>query len=369
MAELYVTIYKGLYDCYHAQNHIAEAHKYYVLYSQSEKNVLKAENNRQLTEMRILFDSEKKEKANEVLRKENELKAMTIKRKSALIWLTISALAFTILLSIYIYNRFNNKRKANIELERLNEKILHQNNKLEVLNQELKQANKEKDKILSIIGHELRNPLFWFQNLAEVLSKRYATMSPEKVQKSLAALDESAKNAFHLMDNLLNWSRSRLNRINPRYGQYALEKLVNESTRMFDSILKHKGISLFANIPDNASAYVDPDLFSFVVRNLVSNAIKYTPNNGFIDIDCTDNEHEIIVCISDSGVGIPLKNIDYLFDPNENFTKPGLMDEQGSGFGLKLCKEFTELNHGKIWVNSLEGKGTRFTFTIPKLVN
>ena len=281
-------------------------------------------------------------------------------------WLFIAILAITFLLCILIYTRFTNKKKANEKLEILNKKILDQNRKLEKLNNEMDQANREKDKILSVIAHELRNPLYWFQNLAEVLSKRYRSMPPGKVQKSLSALDESAKNAFHLMDNLLQWSRSRLNRITPKYGLHSLDTLIDECTRMYETILRQKEINLTASVPAGAKANIDPDLFSVVVRNLVSNAIKYTPVKGMIDIGCSEKGNEYVIDISDSGVGISDDNMNVLFDPGYHVSSQGLLQEKGSGFGLKLCKEFVELNHGTINVTSETGRGTRFVFTVPK---
>lgn len=355
----------GLFQCYHLQQNIKKALEYYITFSQLEKKKLLAENNQQLAELRVTFESEKKEQDNQFLRKENELKEMSIKRKSAFMWLFLIGLAFTILLCIIIYSRFEGKRKANRELSVLNDKILIQNKALDKLNKELEQANQEKDKILSIIAHELRNPLFWFQNLAEVLSKRYHTMSSEKIQKSLASLDESAKNAFHLMDNLLHWSRSRLNRIIPRKASLLLDLLLHESSRMYETILQQKEITLKVDCPHGTRVFVDSDLFTCVVRNILSNAIKFTPTMGFIEIKCIENVRFVTISISDSGVGIENENIQKLFAPDQYYSIPGLMQEKGSGFGLKLCKEFVELNGGEIWVKSETGKGTQFDFTVP----
>ena len=361
-------ILSGLFQCYLGKKDSIRALQYHMLLSEVEIKFLKAESDRQLAELRVTFDSEKKEKDNQMLRKENELKELIIQRKNAVMLLVIAGLAFTILLCFLIYMRFINKNKANKKLEVLNRKILEQNNELETLNKELEQVNREKDKVLSIIAHELRNPLYWFQNLAEVLSKRYHTMPPEKLHKSLSALDESAKNAFHLMDNLLHWSRSRLNRITPVYGVHSLEALISNNTRMYETILRQKEISLQADIPSNARVNVDPDLFSVVIRNLLSNAIKYTPVKGKIDINCREchDGRDYMVNICDSGVGISDENIGILFDTGYEVSSPGLLKEKGSGFGLKLCKEFVEMNHGAIHVKSETGKGSHFVFTVPK---
>ena len=360
--------YAGLFQCYQIKKDKAKALKYHILLSDIEKKLLNVENNRQLAILHISFDLERKEKDNQVLRKENELKEMTIKRKTAFIWLIIVVLAFAILLCILTYRRFYGKQKANHILEKLNVKILKQNEALEKLNNELEKANQEKDIMFSIITHELRNPLYWFQNLAQMLSKKYQTMAPDKVRKTLNALDESAKNAFHLMDNLLNWSRSKLKRITPRKGNHLVGTLVSDTVRMYETILQQKDIHFIMRVDENAHVFVDPDLFNCVLRNLVSNAIKYTPTEGIISVECIEDESYFLIMVKDSGKGISGENIRKIFDGSEYFSLPGLMQEKGSGLGLKICIEFVELNNGKIWVSSEKGKGTTFYFTVPKAV-
>lgn len=369
LSEVRLMSNKGLYNCYLELNNFPMALKYHAAFTELEKKKLQAEYSQQLAELKLTFESEKKEKDIEYLRKENELNEMSIKRKSALMWLFMIALALAVSLCIIIYTRFESKNRANKELKTLNSKILEQNRELDKLNKELEIVSREKDKIFSIIAHELRNPLFWFQNLAEVLSAKFLTMSPEKMKKSLTALDESAKNAFHLMDNLLHWSRSRLNRITPKISPQPLDKLIFEATRMYNTIIQQKDIELVVEIPEGVVIKADPDLFTCVIRNLVSNSVKYTHPRGFIHISCLTDQPEIKIRISDSGIGIPDKQLVKLFDNSYSFSNPGLMNEQGSGLGLKLCKEFIELNGGKIWVNSEDGKGTRFEFTVPKYLN
>lgn len=360
--------YLGLYECYQWVGDVTQALHYHILLFDIEKKLLNTENNKQLAILQVSFDLERKEIDNNILRKDNDLKEMTIKRESAFLWLIIVALGFTVLLCILIYSRFKSKQRANKTLESLNIKILKQNETLEKLNDDLEKANQEKDIVFSIITHELRNPLYWFQNLVEVLSKKHQTMKPEKVQKSLRALDESAKNAFHLMDNLLNWSRSRLKRITPKKNNHSLLSMISEVAQMYETILQHKEIRFQMKVFDNAKVFVDPDLFTCVLRNLISNAIKFTLPNGIISLECMEDEKEFIVMVSDSGKGIEGEDLRKIFAMNEYFSSPGLMQEKGSGLGLKICMEFVELNNGKIWVNSSPNKGTSFYFTVPKAV-
>jgi signal transduction histidine kinase len=338
--EILEGIYSGLYACYSLVGDYKSALQYHVSLLDVEKKLLNVENKRQLALLNLSFDVERRDKDNQMLRTDNELKELQIKRKNALMWLIVVALSCMIVLCVTIYIK---------------------NGKLAALNQELEKVNREKDKLFTIISHELRNPLYWFQNLAEVLSKKFKEMPADKVQKSLSALDESAKNAFHLMDNLLQWSRSKLNRIHPKMAIHNLYGLVSGTADMYLTILRHRELAFHNDIPEGIMVYADADLLACIIRNLISNAIKYTPSQGVIRIECTGSEGLITVKVSDSGMGMTDSDIfgDHII------SVPGLSEEKGSGLGLKLCKEFVELNGGSIWAKSSAQTGAQIYFTVP----
>ncbi|HXB94546.1 MAG TPA: tetratricopeptide repeat protein [Puia sp.] len=361
--EMLQNIYQGLYECYATRGEYRTALGYHVLLLETQRRLLNVEKARQLSVLNISFDLERKEKDNQVLRADNELKESLIKRKTTFIWLVVIALSFTLVLCLYIYHRLYANKKANRQLEKLNHTVTEQNGALARLNEQLELANREKDKLFSIISHELRNPLYWFQNLSEVLSKKFREMPPEKVQKSLSALDESAKNAFHLMDNLLQWSRSKLKRVHPRKAEHELRPLVADTVEMYLTILRYKEVEFCNDIPDGVRIYADADLFGCVIRNLVSNAIKYTPAAGTIRVGCSITEDIVTVVVRDSGMGIRHTDIGSIFS-EKIVSAAGLMQEKGSGIGLKLCKEFVELNGGIIRAESMPGGGTSFYFTV-----
>jgi len=365
LTEVFHDSYWGLYRCYLIEGHYAKALQYYVLFSEADKKQIRAENNQELAELRLTFESEKKEKDNELLRQDNEFKKNTILRKDAFILMAVIALSISAVFALLFYTLFETKKKAHRKLAKLNDKVVIQNFELEKLNKELENANREKDKIFSIITHELRNPLFWFQNLTQMLSLKYNKMPSDMVRKTLEALDESAKNAFQLMDNLLHWSRSRLNRITPVINDHSLEKLVHESSRMYETILRQKNIRLTINLPEGVLIKADADLFMSVIRNLVSNAIKFTPEYGTIEISAVSENHGYIISVQDSGIGIEEKQKQTIFKSDSESSSIGLMNEKGSGFGLKLCKEFVEINGGSIWITDNSVKGSCFSFSVP----
>ncbi|ASB48602.1 tetratricopeptide repeat protein [Alkalitalea saponilacus] len=351
LSETIPHIHKGLYKCYLKINDLQKAMSHLEEYSRLKERWLLEKNQQQLAEMFILFEADKMEQNNQILKADNQLKEMSIKRKKMLIGFIIGALILFILLSLLIYWRFYNNRQAH-------RKQMELNHQLEI-------ANREKDKLMSIISHELRNPLYWFQNLTKSLSIKHRVLPPETTEKSLLALDESASQTFHLMDNLLFWSRSRLNRITPKNDLTNIHLLINQNTRIFSSILEQKGIMLVNNIPNDLAIKTDPNLIGCVFRNLVSNSIKFTPSNGQIIIDVIKNSENIVFSVTDNGKGIEPAIREKLFKQNKEISTLGIMNEHGSGLGLKLCFEFIEMCGGGMFLDSEHQNGTKICFSLP----
>jgi light-regulated signal transduction histidine kinase (bacteriophytochrome) len=154
-------------------------------------------------------------------------------------------------MSLLILGRLRYNERMNKQLTLLNEKIIFQNKELEVLNKNLQQAGQEKDKLFSIISHELRNPLFWFHNLSSMLSRNYKNMDGAKLERSLSSLNESAQNVYHLMDNLLFWSRSQLNRIVPRKSEFIVNDKIEDVFHTFKALLNRKKLNGKPMFPTN----------------------------------------------------------------------------------------------------------------------
>jgi signal transduction histidine kinase len=346
-------------------NNHEKALEYYVLYADAREFLIDQEKNRNIEELKIAFETERKEQQNKILRQENELKNLAIQRKNAVITAIIITLILLTSLTLLFYYRFIVKTRANNALEALNVKITEKNKQLDRLNKELDKANHEKDKFFSIIGHELRNPLWWFKNLSETLSKKFDELNRDKLHKALISLNDSAKTAFLLIDNLLQWSRNQLGRLSYRPKPVALGEIINRNTDLFKHEFELKNIRFEKEIDEQSSVYVDTELVDTVFRNLISNAIKYTPEQGTIHIKSAIKDDVVEVCVSDTGIGISKENQQKLFNPRMEYTTLGLYQEKGSGLGLLLCKDFIEMNGGRIWLESQEGKGTSFYVTLP----
>lgn len=365
MKEMVSDAYYNLYKIEKIKLKYEEALNYYVLYEKEKNLLLDEEKSKQLALLQTRFETEKKEKENELLRQKNEFQVFQLKQKNKIILLAACIAILLIVLLFTYYKRLRNKNKDNKLLTELNTRVTNQNKQLEKLNKKLNVASAEKDKFFSIIAHELRNPLWWFRNITDLLSKNYDSMSREKIKNAIKSLDESAKNSFHLIDNLLQWSRSQLDRVKFNPLKLDLQLVVEENIDFVKSIAAYRNIELISQIEENTFIKADKDLLNTVLRNLISNSLKYTSENGEIIISSIVDEEYVEISVKDSGIGISPKNLKKLFREDLQFTTLGISQEKGSGIGLILCKEFVAKNGGKIWVESKEGEGTNFKFTIP----
>jgi PAS domain S-box-containing protein len=236
--------------------------------------------------------------------------------------------------------------------------------KIQNQNSELKQLNKTKDKIFSIISHDLKNPLNNILGFSKLLMSNKKLNLDEKAFSFINHIHQAADRLHFILDNLLNWSRTQIGSIQYMAKPYNLYNVAHE-TIMSANILAHtKEIKIENKIPENTIAYFDKTLISVVLMNLLTNAIKFSHEHCFITLRSQFKNQMIEVCVEDHGVGIDKKNIDKLFS-NENFTTPGTNNEAGTGLGLGIVKEFIELNKGEIWVESKKKMGSKFYFTLP----
>jgi len=238
---------------------------------------------------------------------------------------------------------------------------------IKLKNEELLRISAEKDKLYSIISHDLRNPFQGFLSLTEMMAEDLSKLTMDELRDIAERLKDSAVNLFLLLENLLKWSRMQQGLIPFNPETFHLLSSVEESIAAIMESAKIKGIEIFINIPDDIRFFADNNILQTVIRNLVTNAVKFTPRNGNIHISgkkLTDKSIEI--CIKDSGIGMPPQMLDNLFRNDVQTNREGTEGELSTGLGLLLCKEFVTKNAGKIWVESEEGKGSSFYFTIPE---
>ncbi|MBU2510935.1 hybrid sensor histidine kinase/response regulator [bacterium] len=233
------------------------------------------------------------------------------------------------------------------------------------IREKLVEANATKDKFFSIIAHDLRNPFNHLLGFSEILLNRFESLSNTQIIKFINNIHSSAQNMYRLLENLLSWSSVQLGTFDWLPVKFNVNQVVNETIDLLKAQAFGKKVSLNSNLESEFTAYGDVNMITTVVRNLISNAIKFTPENGRIDINALIKDTFLNIFVKDSGVGISEENSKKLFQISNNFSCKGTNDEVGTGLGLILCKEFVEKNGGKIWVESKVGEGSQFWFTIP----
>ncbi len=236
---------------------------------------------------------------------------------------------------------------------------------IEQSEQDLRALNAKKDKFFSIIAHDLRSPFVGLVGLTDLLKDNYSELSDEKIQYYLKYANEAAHSVFKLLENLLEWAKSQTGRIEFKPEQIDLTELIQDAFGIVNISAKNKEINLINFAYSDVKLSADKNMVFTILRNLISNAIKYTPRNGKIEIDAKAKGRFVIVSIKDTGMGIPKDKQKSLFNIEESFSTQGTEKEKGSGLGLIICKEFVEKHGGEIWCKSEEGKGSTFSFSLP----
>ncbi len=239
------------------------------------------------------------------------------------------------------------------------------NDELDSRNTQLQKLNDSKDKIFSIISHDLRGPIGSFENVLEILSGNM--LSDVEKTKLMDELKEQSKSIHQMLENLLQWSLSQRKEIYFKPLNVSVSEIAESVAHLLSSGARKKNIEIEIAVDEDIKAFADPDMLNLIIRNLVSNAIKFTPENGLITFTIYAKTGYVEFHVKDTGVGIPEENIDKIFKNNEYFTTRGTNYEKGSGLGLRLCKEFVEKHGGKIWAERRKDIGTDFIFTLPNM--
>lgn len=252
----------------------------------------------------------------------------------------------------------------------LEESLFERNLLIEELTQtkdSLEKANSEKDKFFSIIAHDLRSPLSAFMGLTKLIVEDFDMLEPDDIKDMVNEMQKSSSSVFKLLENLLEWSRLQRGVMKFEPEDLDLGYVIDQNLSLQEEAAKIKNIELINEVKNKCIVFADPTMLNTIFRNLVSNAIKFTPRNGKVWVGALPNpniEKQVTIFVRDSGIGIPEHMIDKLFDITQKTSRPGTEGEASSGLGLLLCKEFVEKHNGKIWVESQEGKGTTFYFTL-----
>jgi signal transduction histidine kinase len=263
----------------------------------------------------------------------------------------------------------------NVQIEQQNELLESKNQDLIAVNEKLRQSeldlgelNSTKNRFFSILAHDLRSPMNSMKGFSNLLANFADQLSADEIKQTAKSLDETIKISSRYLENLLTWARSQMNSIEFRPQGIFLSEAVKNVVEVLQNNAHHKHIKL--DLQDNLDVklYADQNQLNVILTNLISNAIKFTYENGTITIGVTMPEESDFaeVFIRDTGTGMPQEVVDKIFRIDSKHTMKGTQGEAGTGLGLLLCREFVEKNGGKIWVDSVEGVGSTFKFTILK---
>lgn len=265
--------------------------------------------------------------------------------------LLISGIIISILLSILTLVLINTRFRAS---------------QIQILNRKLEKLNIDKDRFISILGHDLKNPFNNILGFSEILTDEIDSLNSDKIEVIAKNINKSAKITNELLDDILMWARAQQGKIpfNPQNLSFA--DICSNILEILNPGTNAKNITIINSSVDNIHVYADRNMIKTILLNLVSNAIKFTNSGGKININAEQNSENATISVSDNGIGIAHSELKKLFDITEVLTTKGTAGETGTGLGLLLCKEFVEKHGGKIWVDSEVGKGSTFMFTLPK---
>lgn len=270
-----------------------------------------------------------------------------------------------------LYYRFiKRERRINSELNQLNLQLNSEIIQKEKAMKELQEALDVRHKMCAIISHDLKNPIFGFKALIDEYIKSFDSLDMDDIREVFNILQKSSNQLADMLNDLLTWSNFQRGTISYNPDEINIHYLAQQIIEQANLQAQNKMIGLRNDVPMDTFAFADPNLVSLTLRNLVSNAIKFTPSNGYVTIfSKEDRDNSLLyVSVSDTGVGIPEDNLNELFKLNKSKTTLGTNQEKGTGLGLILVKEAVELNRGKLFVETKVGKGTTFTFTLPLVI-
>ena len=241
------------------------------------------------------------------------------------------------------------------------------NRQLKASEKKLKKLNNTKDKLFSVIAHDIRNPFNAILGFSTILDNNLNNLSTNEIKEFISKIVEASEETYKLLEDLLTWAKSQLGQLKAKPCEVSTRDVIQECLGSLKSLARNKNISINISNTTTHCSYVDKEMIKFVIRNLLHNAIKFSHPNSIIEISAEETSNNMIaLSIKDHGVGIRKEKLDILFNLEEFLSTNGTSHEKGTGLGLSLSKEMIELNKGEIIVSSEVGKGSEFVITLLK---
>jgi two-component system sensor histidine kinase/response regulator len=344
-----------LADLYEKKHDLKKALVYQKAYEQCYEDIYNSDKAKLIAENQARFEDKQKYIENELLKKEDVINHANIRQRNLILAITLLIIMVLIAISALIYVSYNKTKQKNAQM-------LLQHRQITTQNQQLEDLNHLKDKLFSILAHDLRSPLASLKNILELSDAQLVTKAEEEaVRKSI--MREVDQNS-DLINNLLIWGRSQLGGFTVSRVQFPVNELVNRVIELLKPDIDHKNIIIKNSITADSVAFADKEMMEAVVRNLLSNALKFTHNGGVITLTDKRINNQVQIAITDTGIGMTPAQTARLFK-GDFYTDKGPLNPHGTGLGLQICKEFIERNDGSISVESEAGNGSTFYFSVP----
>jgi signal transduction histidine kinase len=374
--EVLKDVYLGRSKVHQARREFEQALRAFQRYTQLKDSLLNWETTQKSLTLINSYEQEKKEARIVQLQQEN---ALARAEKRLYLMLLVAGVGTLLIITALVMHNARQRKRANEILKEKNEEIEAQNEELlqsqqelaaqrdivQEQNKKLLMANQTKSKLFSIISHDLRGPIGNLKTLLQMLTG--GTITPEEFQSILPNLSHNVTHLHQTLENLLQWSYTQMKGLTYDPKTLPLHELVQQNIYMFQEVAATKRIALKNDVPPDMMIYADENQLRLILRNLISNALKFTSEAGVVAIAAEHVNHETAIRVIDTGVGMTQEQIDSLYKNDLQVSSAGTRGEKGTGLGLMLCKEMAANNKGRLEINSQSGKGSIFTLYLNKL--
>ncbi len=351
--------YYQLAQLYAATGRFESAFRYSEKSSSLKDELYNEELRKQANNLEMQLRTEIIYRENQMLKIDNRLKEMTIRRNQVSLLMSIVFSLFIIIVVLIIWARLKEKRRLNKQLENTIG-LLRQSEKM------LKEANAAKDNFFSIIAHDLTSPFNALLGFSDLLVSSYDEFGDQERKTFISNIHEASNETFKLLQNLLEYGKSQTGKISYNPEHIDISNLIKNDQDLLSYIDNNKGVDVTVSIAEGSRVFADKHMLKTIMRNILSNAVKFTPKGGNVKlISKADNDH-LLISVSDNGIGIPDEWQKDLFGINKEFKRKGTENERGTGLGLVLCAELVKKNDGKIWFESVENEGSTFYLALKR---
>ncbi|MCF7801652.1 MAG: tetratricopeptide repeat-containing sensor histidine kinase [Candidatus Marinimicrobia bacterium] len=361
------TNYEGMARVYAAKEDFKTAYAFYREFTNIKDSLFSSRVTSRISDLQVKYQTERSRRENELLRKNNEIQELMLIKANYQRYVLSLVIVVVLIFLVFFLVRYRSGKKMNARLQEQKDQLTKALKQLRQREEELEELNATKDRFFSIVSHDLRGPLGGFYRLTETMAREIDNLSHEEIKEAMTGVHQSAEHMYKLLENLLEWSRLQLGKVEFHSETFNLGESVSGTLALMKTQAAQKNIHLDTHLPDTPiTVQADTHMLGTIVRNLVSNAIKFTPRGGEVEVIVEKADETFArVTISDNGVGMDRATRSSLFDIGNPKRQAGTENEQGTGLGLILCKELVENHGGTISADSTPNKGSTFQFTLP----